>query len=78
VVSGLHGRGVSSSIELVSPASADVIVALGGGVTAGGQPRPATVARAVLAREHPIYADHPQTTLAQLADMITRHPRDRR
>jgi uncharacterized SAM-binding protein YcdF (DUF218 family) len=35
-----------SSIEPVSPASADVIVALGGGVTAHGQPRPATVARA--------------------------------
>jgi len=30
----------------VSPASADVIVALGGGITAGGEPRPETVARA--------------------------------
>ena len=28
---------------------------------------------AVLARDHPVYADHPQTTLAQLAAMITRH-----
>jgi uncharacterized SAM-binding protein YcdF (DUF218 family) len=46
VTSGLRGRGASSSIEPVSPASADVIVALGGGVTAHGQPRPATVARA--------------------------------
>ena len=55
MTSGLRGRGVSTSIEPVSPAIA-----------------------AVLAREHPIYADHPQTTLAQLADMITRHARDRR
>jgi hypothetical protein len=29
---------------------------------------------AVLARDHPVYADHPQTTLAELAAMITRHP----
>lgn len=29
---------------------------------------------AILARDHPIYADHPQTTLAELAAMITRHP----
>jgi uncharacterized SAM-binding protein YcdF (DUF218 family) len=35
-----------SSIEPVPPASADVIVALGGGITAGGEPGPATVARA--------------------------------
>jgi uncharacterized SAM-binding protein YcdF (DUF218 family) len=42
----LRDRGTSSSIEPVSPASADVIVALGGGITAHGQPRPATVARA--------------------------------
>jgi hypothetical protein len=32
---------------------------------------------AVLARDHPIYADHPRTTLAELAVMITRHPPDR-
>jgi uncharacterized SAM-binding protein YcdF (DUF218 family) len=29
---------------------------------------------AVLARDHPVYADHPRTTLAGLAAMITRHP----
>jgi uncharacterized SAM-binding protein YcdF (DUF218 family) len=29
---------------------------------------------AVLAREHPIYAEHPQTTLAELAAMVARHP----
>jgi hypothetical protein len=32
---------------------------------------------AVLAREHPVYADHPQTTLTELAAMIAGHPRDR-
>jgi hypothetical protein len=32
---------------------------------------------AILARDHPVYADHPQTTLAELAAMITRHPPDR-
>jgi hypothetical protein len=32
---------------------------------------------AVLAREHPIYAEHPQTSLAELADMVTRHPHRR-
>jgi uncharacterized SAM-binding protein YcdF (DUF218 family) len=32
---------------------------------------------AVLARDHPIYADHPQTTLAELAATIAGHPRDR-
>ena len=42
------------------------------------QPGDDAAIAAVLAREHPIYADHPQTTLAQLADMITRHPRGRR
>jgi uncharacterized SAM-binding protein YcdF (DUF218 family) len=31
----------------------------------------------VLARDHPIYADHPQTTLAELAEMVTGHSRDR-
>jgi uncharacterized SAM-binding protein YcdF (DUF218 family) len=30
---------------------------------------------AVLAREHPIYASHPRTTLAELAQMVTRHRR---
>jgi len=35
-----------SSIEPVVPANADVIVALGGGITADGEPQPATVARA--------------------------------
>jgi len=29
---------------------------------------------AVLAREYTIYADHPQTTLAELAEMVTRQP----
>ena len=33
---------------------------------------------AVLAREHPVYASHPQTTLAELAEMITRRPPDHR
>ena len=33
---------------------------------------------AVLAREHPIYASHPQTTLAELAQMVTRRPPDHR
>ena len=50
--SGSRGlrRGVScSSIGPVSPARAGVIVALGGGITAGGEPQPATVARAVRA-----------------------------
>jgi hypothetical protein len=42
------------------------------------QPGDDAAIAAVLAREHPIYADHPRTTLTQLADMITRHPRDRR
>ena len=32
---------------------------------------------AVLARDHPVYADHPQITLDELAAMITGHPRDR-
>ena len=31
--------------RLVSPVSADVVVALGGGITAGGEPGPVTVAR---------------------------------
>ncbi len=37
-----------------------------------------TAIAAVLAREHPIYAGHPQTTLAELAEMVTRHLRGRR
>jgi hypothetical protein len=32
---------------------------------------------AVLARDHPIYAGHPQTTLAELAATIAGHPHDR-
>lgn len=32
---------------------------------------------AVLARNHPIYAGHPQTTPAELAAMIAGNPRDR-
>jgi hypothetical protein len=32
---------------------------------------------AVLARDHPVYADHPQTTLAELVAMIADHPSDR-
>ena len=36
----------SGSIEPVAPVSADFVVALGGGITAGGEPQPATVARA--------------------------------
>jgi uncharacterized SAM-binding protein YcdF (DUF218 family) len=32
-----------------------------------------TAIAAVLARDHPVYADHPQTTLAELATMINRH-----
>jgi hypothetical protein len=31
-----------------------------------------TAIAAVLARDHPVYADHPRTTLADLAAMITR------
>ena len=33
-----------------------------------------TAIAAVLARDHPVYADHPQITLAELAAMINRHP----
>jgi uncharacterized SAM-binding protein YcdF (DUF218 family) len=33
---------------------------------------------AVLAREHPIYASHPRTTLAELAEMVTGRQPDRR
>ncbi len=32
-----------------------------------------TAIAAVLARDHPVYAGHPQTSLAELAAMITRH-----
>jgi uncharacterized SAM-binding protein YcdF (DUF218 family) len=46
VISGLRCRGFSTSIESVAPVSADVVVALGGGITADGEPQPATVARA--------------------------------
>jgi hypothetical protein len=41
------------------------------------QPDDDAAIAAVLAREHPIYADHPRTSLAELADMVTRHA-DRR
>jgi len=33
-----------------------------------------TAIAAVLARDHPVYAAHPRTTLAELAAMITRDP----
>jgi hypothetical protein len=33
---------------------------------------------AVLARDHPVYVDHPQITLDQLAAMIAGHPPHRR
>lgn len=46
MISGLRGTEFSSSIGPVFPGSADAVLALGGGVTAGGQPRPATVLRA--------------------------------
>jgi uncharacterized SAM-binding protein YcdF (DUF218 family) len=40
---------------------------------AGIRPGDDAAIGAVLAREHPIYASHPQTTLAGLAEMVTRH-----
>lgn len=43
---GCAARVFSGSIGPVSPVSADVVVALGGGITADGEPQPATVARA--------------------------------
>lgn len=43
---GLRGWGVFSTIESVFPESADVVVALGGGITSDGEPLRATVARA--------------------------------
>lgn len=46
VISGLRCRGVPRQHRAVSPVSADVVVALGGGITADGEPRAATVARA--------------------------------
>jgi vancomycin permeability regulator SanA len=45
MISGLRCRGFSISIESVAPVSAHVVVALGGGITADGEPQPATVAR---------------------------------
>jgi hypothetical protein len=45
MISGLRCRGFSTSIESVAPVSAHVVVALGGGITADGEPQPATVAR---------------------------------
>jgi len=44
---------------------------------AGIRPGDDAAIAAVLARDHPIYADHPRTTLAELAAMIAGHPRDR-
>jgi uncharacterized SAM-binding protein YcdF (DUF218 family) len=41
---------------------------------AGVRPGDDAAVAAVLAREHPVYADHPRTTLAELAAMITRQP----
>lgn len=52
MAAGSRNGGFSSNIEPVShmspgsPASADAVVALGGGITADGEPRPTTVARA--------------------------------
>ena len=45
---------------------------------AGIRPGDDTAVGAVLAREHPIYASHPKTTLAALADMVTGHLPSRR
>ena len=44
---------------------------------AGIRPGDAAAIAAVLARDHPVYADHPQITLDELAAMIVGHPRDR-
>lgn len=44
---------------------------------AGIRPGDDAAIAATLARDHPVYADHPQTTLAELAAMIVGHPRDR-
>jgi uncharacterized SAM-binding protein YcdF (DUF218 family) len=44
---------------------------------AGIRPGDDAAIAAVLARDHPIYADHPRTTLAELAAMIAGHPGDR-
>ena len=44
---------------------------------AGIRPGDDAAIAAVLARDHPIYADHPRTTLAELAAMIAGHPRNR-
>jgi len=44
---------------------------------AGIRPGDDAAIAAALAREHPVYADHPQTTLDELAAMIADHPRDR-
>jgi uncharacterized SAM-binding protein YcdF (DUF218 family) len=39
---------------------------------AGVRPGDDAAIAAILARDHPVYADHPRTTLAELAAMITR------
>jgi DUF218 domain len=44
---------------------------------AGIRPGDDAAIAAVLARDHPVYADHPQITLDELAAMIAGHPRDR-
>jgi uncharacterized SAM-binding protein YcdF (DUF218 family) len=44
---------------------------------AGIRPGDDAAIAAVLARDHPVYADHPQITLEELAAMIGGHPRDR-
>jgi len=41
---------------------------------AGVRPGDDAAIAAVLARDHPVYADHPRTTLAELAAMITHLP----
>ena len=44
---------------------------------AGIRPGDDAAIAAALARDHPVYAAHPQTTLAGLAAMVADHPRDR-
>lgn len=43
---------------------------------AGIRPGDDAAIAAALARDHPVYADHPQTTLAELAAMIIGHSSD--
>jgi hypothetical protein len=44
----------------------------------GIRPGDGAAVAAVLARDHPVYGDHPQIMLDELAAMIAGHPRDRR